>query len=405
MVSCKAGIPLAEARKLLSFPVVPELSEKCPRCGKKLKLRMGKNGLFVACSGYPTCTFTENIPDPDEDVVDVTELEKHDVRRVRLADEAAPEPRGRDVSRLLGVPEVPQRRQRRNGRRARPRRGRTSRRGRSVPSRATRSCAATAASAPTSRAAATRTAGTSRPSRSTTPASPVPRTAAASPSGAGRFRPFYGCVNYPKCDFTLSARPIPEACPSAATRTCCCASARAATRSPATRAAADSRSRPARSPRCRRSCSPPRPPPRRAPARAAKTRAQGEAVEPHRGGGGRDARGPQEESAPARRPLTARASADAARGTASSVSDTIQGREAWHSSGGPPARLDFALPSSSSSALPAGAFARELHWSAMDVRARLDDSGTLHVVERQAMVFTGDWNGGERIFRCARARP
>jgi hypothetical protein len=29
----------------------------------------------------------------------------------------------------------------------------------------------------------------------------------------GRFRPFYGCVNYPRCDFTLSARPIPEACP------------------------------------------------------------------------------------------------------------------------------------------------------------------------------------------------
>jgi DNA topoisomerase-1 len=35
----------------------------------------------------------------------------------------------------------------------------------------------------------------------------------------GRFRPFYGCVNYPNCDFTLSARPIPEAAPSAETRT------------------------------------------------------------------------------------------------------------------------------------------------------------------------------------------
>lgn len=43
--------------------------------------------------------------------------------------------------------------------------------------------------------------------------------------------------------------------------------------------------------------------------------------------------------------------------------------------------------------------ARELHWSAVDVRARLDSAGALHVVERQAMVFTGDWNGGERIFR------
>jgi ribosomal protein L37AE/L43A len=32
----------------------------------------------------------------------------------------------------------------------------------------------------------------------------------------GRFRPFYGCVNYPNCDFTLSARPVPEACPQCA---------------------------------------------------------------------------------------------------------------------------------------------------------------------------------------------
>jgi hypothetical protein len=33
------------------------------------------------------------------------------------------------------------------------------------------------------------------------------------------------------------------------------------------------------------------------------------------------------------------------------------------------------------------------------VRARLDAEGVLHVAERQAMVFTGDWNGGERVFR------
>jgi DNA topoisomerase-1 len=30
----------------------------------------------------------------------------------------------------------------------------------------------------------------------------------------GRFRPFYGCVNYPACDFSLNVRPVPEACPS-----------------------------------------------------------------------------------------------------------------------------------------------------------------------------------------------
>ncbi len=51
--------------------------------------------------------------------------------------------------------------------------------------------------------------------------------------------------------------------------------------------------------------------------------------------------------------------------------------------------------------LSATGLARELSWSAIDVRARLDAEGTLHVVETQAMVFTGDWNGGERRFRVA----
>ena len=44
---------------------------------------------------------------------------------------------------------------------------------------------------------------------------------------------------------------------------------------------------------------------------------------------------------------------------------------------------------------------RALHWRALDVTARLDANGALHVVERHAMVFTGDWNGGERVFRVA----
>lgn len=41
---------------------------------------------------------------------------------------------------------------------------------------------------------------------------------------------------------------------------------------------------------------------------------------------------------------------------------------------------------------------RELHWDRLDVDARLDATGTLQVTETQAMVFTGDWNGGERTF-------
>jgi uncharacterized membrane protein YgcG len=50
-------------------------------------------------------------------------------------------------------------------------------------------------------------------------------------------------------------------------------------------------------------------------------------------------------------------------------------------------------------ALAASADARELHWKALDVTARIDAAGVLHVRERQHMVMTGDWNGGERLFR------
>src|SRR5512146_2328293 len=54
-------------------------------------------------------------------------------------------------------------------------------------------------------------------------------------------------------------------------------------------------------------------------------------------------------------------------------------------------------------ALPAAAplAARELHWRAFDVAARVEADGSLRVAETQAMVFTGDWNGGERRFRVA----
>jgi uncharacterized membrane protein YgcG len=49
-------------------------------------------------------------------------------------------------------------------------------------------------------------------------------------------------------------------------------------------------------------------------------------------------------------------------------------------------------------ATSAGAQDRSLHWDELAVQARLDAEGTLHVRERQTMVFTGDWNGGERRF-------
>ena len=49
--------------------------------------------------------------------------------------------------------------------------------------------------------------------------------------------------------------------------------------------------------------------------------------------------------------------------------------------------------------LGASASARTLHWRSLEVQATLDGDGVLHVLERQNIVFDGDWNGGERRFR------
>jgi DNA topoisomerase-1 len=212
MVSSKAGIPLSEARKILSFPVVPEISEKCPRCGKKLKLRMGRNGLFVACSGYPACTFTENIPDPEEDAVDVSELEN------QTCDECGSPMKVRQSragGTFLGCSAYPKCRNVINVHI-------TGGKAEAKPDEPT------GETCPESGHPLVRRYGrygayvacSGYPECKYKPPKPVLDTGVACPKDGGliaqrrgRFRPFYGCVNYPRCDFTLSSRPIPEACP------------------------------------------------------------------------------------------------------------------------------------------------------------------------------------------------
>jgi len=211
MVSGKAGIPLGEAKKL-KLSVVPVMDEKCPNCGKKLKLRMGKNGLFVACSGYPGCTFTQDIPDPEEDAVDMTDLEN------RTCDECG-EPmkvrQSRTGSTFLGCTAFPKCRNVVNiavaGGKAEARPDEPT--GQTCPScghglvrRHGRFGAYVSCS--------------NYPACKYKPPKPIQDTGVRCPKDGGiiaerrgRFRPFYGCVNYPKCDFSLSVRPVPEKCP------------------------------------------------------------------------------------------------------------------------------------------------------------------------------------------------
>ena len=44
--------------------------EVCPRCGKFLMIRQGRFGDFMACSGYPNCKFTKNLAEEEAQVGD-----------------------------------------------------------------------------------------------------------------------------------------------------------------------------------------------------------------------------------------------------------------------------------------------------------------------------------------------
>lgn len=39
-----------------------KLTTVCPMCKKQMRLKSGKYGFFVGCSGYPSCRFAYNIP-------------------------------------------------------------------------------------------------------------------------------------------------------------------------------------------------------------------------------------------------------------------------------------------------------------------------------------------------------
>jgi DNA topoisomerase-1 len=44
-------------------PGIELMEEDCPKCGKKLSKRLGRNGYFIGCTGYPECDYTRNVDD------------------------------------------------------------------------------------------------------------------------------------------------------------------------------------------------------------------------------------------------------------------------------------------------------------------------------------------------------
>jgi len=210
MASQKAGILLKDARKAFGFALVPEIADTCPNDGKPLKLRMGKNGLFIACSGYPDCEFTYHVPETEEDATDLSEYENQSCEEcgspMKLR-QAGDRP-------FLGCSAYPK-----------------CRNTVAIAAAASRAAAEpqpTGEKCPECGGDLVRKRGRfgefvacgNYPKCKYRPPKPLVETGVTCPKDGGkiverrgRFGFFYPCANYPKCDFAFRHKPLPEACP------------------------------------------------------------------------------------------------------------------------------------------------------------------------------------------------
>jgi DNA topoisomerase-1 len=50
-----------DEKETVDRPGTEILTEPCPKCGKPLSKRLGRNGYFIGCTGYPECDYTRNV--------------------------------------------------------------------------------------------------------------------------------------------------------------------------------------------------------------------------------------------------------------------------------------------------------------------------------------------------------
>ena len=214
MVSVKAGLALSEVRKhFIDFRLTNDPGDTCPKSGHPLKLRMGKAGLFIACSGYPECDFTQDIPEVDEDPIDATEVEGQTCEECGSPMKLRT---GKSGSAFLGCTAYPVCRN-------------------TVPVKVAGGKAEAKPDVPTGEkcpncdhALVTRhgrfgdyVSCSNYPACRFKPPKPVTLTGVKCPKcqagdilvRRGRFGPFYGCSNYPSCERNFKARPVPKTCP------------------------------------------------------------------------------------------------------------------------------------------------------------------------------------------------
>ena len=214
MHSVKAGLAMPIVREAFTdFRLTNDPGDTCPESGHALKLRMGKAGLFIACSGYPECTWTVDIPETEEDPVDPTEVEG------QICEECGSPMRlrtGKNGSSFLGCTAYPKCRN-------------------AISVRVSGGKAEAKPDEPTGEKCPVcghdlvkrhgrfgeYVSCSNYPNCRYKPPKPVTLTGVTCPEchqgqileRRGRFGPFYGCSRYPECTKNFRARPVPKPCP------------------------------------------------------------------------------------------------------------------------------------------------------------------------------------------------
>jgi DNA topoisomerase-1 len=52
---------------------------ECPECSKELHIKVGKNGHFLACSGYPECSYSRDYIRDDKGMIEPVEIPEEEV--------------------------------------------------------------------------------------------------------------------------------------------------------------------------------------------------------------------------------------------------------------------------------------------------------------------------------------
>ena len=138
----------------------------CPQCGKDTVIKFGKAGPFVACTGYPDCTFTSNFTRDEQGTVQFQEREKSDAPVVGVCPDCGKDlviKKSRTGSRFIACTGYP------DCKHAEP----------------------------------------------LSTGVPCPRCGKGMlvEKSSKRGKVFYSCDQYPNCDYALWDRPVPGACP------------------------------------------------------------------------------------------------------------------------------------------------------------------------------------------------